>query len=280
MKYAPAKISKILNNNAVEILIKGEPFIVLGTGVGFQRHAGETIALDGSQRIYALLNRVVRNRFWTLAQEIPYDCFELTQQIIDMAETRLHTTFNTSLLLSLADHIYFAAQNRLQGRPGAGFESEELKRLYREEFDVALDALAMVEKHYGIEFERKEATSIAFLLVGAEYHVDGEKITRIQNAIKSITAIIDEELDCAVENDPVRSARLLIHLKFFLQRVVNNEPEEDGGFTGISISTSGETEQKIERIITRIDAYMQREFSYSLSATERLYLLIHLARIL
>lgn len=274
------RISKVLNNNAIEIRNGRETFVVLGTGAGFRRRPGDLIQLGESDKVYALMSGGDRSRFEMLLAEIPFDCFELTQRIVAMAERELKTTLNESLVLSLADHIYFAAMNCKKGNQGAGFDNEEIKRLYEAEYQAALKALEMVNRHYDIRLDRKEAISIAFLIVGAEYRIDRGKIERIQRGIDDIIDIVDRELGTDVERDPVRYSRLVIHLKFFLQGVLNGDRHDDDDFVGVSLGTKGKDSEAVNRILAGIEAYMLGEFDYRLTESERFYLLIHIVRIM
>ena len=208
------KINKILNNNAITIIQNGKDTIIqngkdtiiMYPGIGFKNKVGNFISIKSEYNIYRLQNKSLIHKFEILLNEIPYDCIELTQKIISLAEDQLHKEFNNGLLLSLADHIYFAVINYQKGF-NAGLSSEEIKRFYNEEYNVGLKAIDIINDYYQIHLNKVEASSIAFHIINAEYTHTSEKTRIMLESIDKIVKIIEEKLNMKLEENTLNYSK-------------------------------------------------------------------------
>lgn len=279
MKNKYYRINKILNNNAIEILENGTEIIIIGNGVGFNHKVNDYITMKENYKLYTLQNNLLKIQFKALLNEIPFKCIELTQEIIDMAKTDLNRNFNQGLLVSLSDHINFVSKNYLKGYGSYSLVSEEIKRFYHEEYEVGLKALDLINRYYQINLNKKEASSIAFHLINAEFNNNVSKTTSILKSIDDILNIIEANLGLELPEDSLYYSRLVIHLKFFMQRVIKGE-SDDENFEKLIISAKSDINKKIGITLDSIERYLNEEFDYVLSEAERFYLLVHISRII
>ena len=278
MKNKYYRINKILNNNAIEILENGTEIIIIGNGVGFNHKVNDYITMKENYKLYTLQNNLLKIQFKALLNEIPFKCIELTQEIIDMAKTDLNRNFNQGLLVSLSDHINFVSKNYLKGYGSYSLVSEEIKRFYHEEYEVGLKALDLINRYYQINLNKKEASAIAFHLINAEFNNNVSKTTSILKSIDDILNIIEANLGLELPEDSLYYSRLVIHLKFFMQRVIKGE-SDDENFEKLIIAKS-DINKKIGITLDSIERYLNEEFDYVLSEAERFYLLVHISRII
>lgn len=279
MKNKYYRINKILNNNAIEILENGTEIIIIGNGVGFNHKVNDYITMKENYKLYTLQNNLLKIQFKALLNEIPFKCIELTQEIIDMAKTDLNRNFNQGLLVSLSDHINFVSKNYLKGYGSYSLVSEEIKRFYHEEYEVGLKALDLINRYYQINLNKKEASAIAFHLINAEFNNNVSKTTSILKSIDDILNIIEANLGLELQEDSLYYSRLVIHLKFFMQRVIKGE-SDDENFEKLIISAKSDINKKIGITLDLIERYLNEEFDYVLSEAERFYLLVHISRII
>lgn len=279
MKNKYYRINKILNNNAIEILENGTEIIIIGNGVGFNHKVNDYITMKENYKLYTLQNNLLKIQFKALLNEIPFKCIELTQEIIDMAKTDLTRNFNQGLLVSLSDHINFVSKNYLKGYGSYSLVSEEIKRFYHEEYEVGLKALDLINRYYQINLNKKEASAIAFHLINAEFNNNVSKTTSILKSIDDILNIIEANLGLELPEDSLYYSRLVIHLKFFMQRVIKGE-SDDENFEKLIISAKSDINKKIGITLDSIERYLNEEFDYVLSEAERFYLLVHISRII
>lgn len=279
MKNKYYRINKILNNNAIEILENGTEIIIIGNGVGFNHKVNDYITMKENYKLYTLQNNLLKIQFKALLNEIPFKCIELTQEIIDMAKTDLNRNFNQGLLVSLSDHINFVFKNYLKGYGSYSLVSEEIKRFYHEEYEVGLKALDLINRYYQINLNKKEASAIAFHLINAEFNNNVSKTTSILKSIDDILNIIEANFGLELPEDSLYYSRLVIHLKFFMQRVIKGE-SDDENFEKLIISAKSDINKKIGITLDSIERYLNEEFDYVLSEAERFYLLVHISRII
>ncbi|WP_196004542.1 PRD domain-containing protein [Thomasclavelia ramosa] len=279
MKNKYYRINKILNNNAIEILENGTEIIIIGNGVGFNHKVNDYITMKENYKLYTLQNNLLKIQFKALLNEIPFKCIELTQEIIDMAKTDLNRNFNQGLFVSLSDHINFVSKNYLKGYGSYSLVSEEIKRFYHEEYEVGLKALDLINRYYQINLNKKEASAIAFHLINAEFNNNVSKTTSILKSIDDILNIIEANFGLELPEDSLYYSRLVIHLKFFMQRVIKGE-SDDENFEKLIISAKSDINKKIGITLDSIERYLNEEFDYVLSEAERFYLLVHISRII
>lgn len=132
-------IDKVLNTNVV--LAKndeGEQVIVMGCGVAFGKKAGEMIDDTKIDKIFSQDVPKLTDHFKKLVKDIPEDYINLAEEIIKQAKLKLGKEFNDDLYFSLSDHIYFTIQRYREGMLIQNRLLIETKRLYKEEFKVAM----------------------------------------------------------------------------------------------------------------------------------------------
>ncbi|MGN1389788.1 MAG: CAT RNA binding domain-containing protein, partial [Bulleidia sp.] len=193
------KIHKILNNNAV--LSEDEncnEIIITGNGVGFNVHVGGTVYERKISKIYVPQTKAFVNRFSSLMNEIPIECFEEAEEIKEMAESELHQSLNENLIIALADHITFAISQYQEGSHRTVLMNEELERFYPDEYRVGKKAVQMVEKKFGVKCSRAEAGAFTFHIVNAEMSGRSDDATRIMQSIQDILEIVKKTMNMEI----------------------------------------------------------------------------------
>lgn len=104
------KIAKIMNNNVVSALDEGNrEIIVLGKGIGFQKHNGDLIDEAKVEKIFRL-SEPARSKFEKLVEEIPYEYVSYTDEIVREATETLGMELNKNIYITLTDHLHFAIE--------------------------------------------------------------------------------------------------------------------------------------------------------------------------
>ena len=105
------------------------------------------------------------------------------------------------------------------------------------------------------------------------------KIKKDKIEIDDILNIIEANFGLELPEDSLYYSRLVIHLKFFMQRVIKGE-SDDENFEKLIISAKSDINKKIGITLDSIERYLNEEFDYVLSEAERFYLLVHISRII
>ena len=163
------KIEKILNNNVVvSINDKGQEVIIMGRGLAFQKKIGAEINEGNIEKIFTITNKDITDKFQQLLQEIPSEYMLLSEKIITYAKSELGKKLNESIFISLTDHINSTIDRYKNGIQLKNALLWDIKRLYKDEFCIGVEALKMIKEDLNIELPEDEAAFIALHIVNAE----------------------------------------------------------------------------------------------------------------
>lgn len=274
------KIEKILNNNVVISLDKkGQDIIVMGSGVAFQKKRGDIIDETKIERVFTQQVPELTQKFQQMFHEIPIEYLEITEKIILYAESKLEYDFNDNLYLSLLDHIHFTIQRYHQGLKIENRLLTETKMMYKEEFEVAKEAVKMLNDTFGVELPEDESAFIAFHFVNAgSASTMGETVQKARIVQDALT-IIKNYFKIELKEDSIDYYRLVTHLKFFVQRMSDGTEQPPTDSDGQLLQLVKTNYKESYECVNRIAKYIQLEFGYQVSGEEKLYLTIHIQRI-
>lgn len=273
------KVIKVLNNNVVTSKDEtGQDVIVTGNGIGYGVKAGFQIPAERINRVYEAKSQKFVNRFSTLLNEIPYECFEAAVDIKEQAEVQLRQQLKTNLILALADHISLILDQYKRGEQRTILMSTEMQQFYSLEYKIGIKAKKMVEERFGILCDPAEVSAFTFHIVNAEMTGRSDDAARIMQSIRDILDVIQKSLGIVIPEDSMDYSRMIIHLKFFLKRVLSNDVHDDEQFGPLMINTNEGSFAGIAQCLDEISVYVKRTYDYDITESEKVYLLIHIAR--
>ncbi|MDQ0174481.1 BglG family transcription antiterminator LicT [Bacillus chungangensis] len=272
------KIHKILNNNVIVMIDENNiEQVMMGRGIGFKKNVGEELDIAKVDKIFYLKDHHLHEHFKSLLQEVPFEIIEAAQEIIKNAKKVLNQKLNESLHVSLTDHIYHAIKRQDKGQHISNSLLWEIKRLYKKEYEIAIDALKLLEERLNIKLPKDEAGFIAMHIINAELNEDMNSTVNITKEITSILKIVQYQMGIKFDEDSINFYRFLTHLKFFVQRLLNgtmltNEDQELYNLIKVKYAKAYTCAKKIAE-------YIYKEYYTDLTAEEMLYLVIHLNRL-
>lgn len=272
-------IRKILNNNVAVIRDKfDQEVIVMGKGIAYQKKIGDLIDEQAVEKIYSLSTKESFIKLQDLLTEIPIEYFNVSDQIINYAKLTLGKKLNDSIYISLSDHI-FTAVNRF--RDGVVLKNAllwDIKRFYPEEYEVGNKALQFISKDLDIQFPDDEAGFLALHVVNAEEREESQDIYRVTKIIQEISNIVRFYFQINFDEKSVYFYRFISHLKFFAQRLVSgsmHENESDQDLLDVIKSKY----KSAFLCVGKIEKYIEANYSYNLTNEEKLYLTVHIQRV-
>lgn len=274
------KISKIINNNLVHFYDENNvDCIAMGRGLGFGKKIGDEFGAMMVEKVYCIEDPIRTKQFSTLVKDIPLAHLEVANMIIDYAKSSLNTKLSDNIYISLVDHIDFALERIEQGIPFENKLLYEIKHYYTSEYLVGLEALNIMERELKIKLPEDEAGYIAIHLVEAE--VDCTKPNYVQdvmNIIQSVMNIIKYHFSLELNPDTLAYERLLVHLRYFAGRVINQEQASicDDKFVARMKNNFPEETECTEKI----RKYLKQNYDYDVSDDELIYLSVHIHRVL
>lgn len=276
----PLKIAKVLNNNiAVAVNEHGEDVIVMGSGVVFGKKRGDEIDPAKIERLFTKSVPEMSSKFERLAKEIPPEYIDAADKVIAEARVCLGKELEDDLYLSLADHIYFTIQRCRSGLLIHNRLLLETRMLYPEEFRVGQNAIAFLNRQFGVELPEDEAAFIALHFVNATLGMRMNETIEITRIVQEISSIIRNYFHLEFDVDSLDYYRLITHLKFFAQRMVTaTAMASEGGDLELYEMVKGRYALSFA-CVQRIVRFLEKQYRRAVSFPEQTYLTIHVERI-
>lgn len=273
------KTFKVVNNNI--IIVKdsnGREMIAIGKGLGFKKSKNDVVYPDEVMKTYVYVDRQ-KNLNLTLFEEVSFEIVEVAQHIIDYATSTLKQKYNVNLLVSLSDHIDFSVKQFREGNNTVKLFNEEIKRFYKEEYQVGKYAINYINQTLNVELPKDEATSIAFHLIVASQEKTNIETRELLEGVNRIVDITMKHLGKQIDEDSLAYSRYIIHLKFFLSRIVSsqtsNETSELTNIFGQLITKY----KNVEKCVEEICEFIKEKFNYVCTDEDSIYLMIHIVRL-
>lgn len=273
-------VKRVINNNIVIAEnFKGHEVVAIGKGLGFRKNRYDVIDPHEVMKTYVLVEGSSKGQLLSLFEQVPFEIIECTQRIIDMAQEDLNTTFNVNLVVALADHINFSVNQYKAGFDIPVLVNEEVKRFYKEEYQVGKKALRLINETLHISLKQEESTSIAFHLITAAEKRSNHTALQIMKGVSDIIHITEAELGIHLDEDSMAYSRFIIHLKFFMRNILFEQAKVEQGLLNSILTQIKSGYEEANHCVGKIAAYVQEQYAYSLSEEEKLYLTIHIIRL-
>lgn len=273
-------VEKILNNNVVVSIDPNtkKEVIIMGSGIAFKRKVGQEIEEDKIEKIFVVDDKRMGNKLKKLINQIPDGIFELAHEIISYASKKLNRKLDKQIYISLADHIAFAIKRYKNNVQIKNDLLDEIRRIHREEFSVALWAVTYINKRLKINLPEDEAAFIALHLVNASYQETSKESVVATNIIKGILNIIRYYYSVEFNEEDLNYDRLLTHLKYFAKRVITNNQNNsnDSEFLDIAKRSYPEAYDCAQRV----KSYIEGNYNYIVNEDEIVYLTMHIHRVI
>lgn len=272
-------IEKILNNNAVISLGEEQTeIIVMGRGVAFGKRPGDLIDQSRIEKVFTLKNNDLTNKLKQLIAEIPIEYITVSEEIINYAKLQLGKNLNDNIYISLTDHIHYAVERFKKGMTIKNGLLWEIKNLYKEEFQIGLEALKKIEQAFGVRLPEDEAAFIALHIVNAELNEDIGNIMAMTEIVQEVLKIVQYHYRVDFDQESLNYYRFITHLKFFAQRLVNKEfyhdAEQDDLFQIVKTRYAEAYDCAL-----KIKEFIYKKYQYIITKEEMMYLTIHIERV-
>ena len=274
------KIYKILNNNvAVVFGENGQEKIVMGKGICFKKKAGDEIESDVIDKEFFLSGEEAHNKFQVLVKDIPMEHIALGEEIIQEAKLRLGKKLNDMIYISLIDHVHTSIIRFLDGVTVKNALLWDIRRFYRDEYQIGLWALDRIEERCKVRLPEDEAGFIALHLANAQMDQEQmQNMYEITRIMQEVVNIVKYFFQMEFDEDDVYYYRFITHLKFFAQRLTGHS-SYDGDDSDDLWSLIREKYKDAYRCVEKITQFINQKYEYQLSREEQLYLTIHIERI-
>ena len=275
------RVIKVLNNSLVLALDNaGQESILMGKGIGFHKSIGYEFQESEIEKVFVLKDKEVSRNIIRLAAETDSVFFELAKAVIDYAIEQFDMKLMDHIYLSLTDHLSFAARRVREGIVLQNFYTLEMKKFNPQEFQVGEYAVNLMRERLDLEIPADEAGNIAFHFINAQFnHPYNSQNLLISRTLDAVLDIVKYAFGIAYNEDSTSYSRYVTHVRLFAQRLVsrNQLPDEKNDILYEQIHSIC---QKEFECVEKIQIYVYEQFRQKLSSQEKMYLALHIRRIL
>lgn len=275
------RIVNIINNNVALVKNeKHEELMVTGSGIAFQKRKGDLIIGSKVDKVFRLNTEESKENFLTLLKDVPLDFITVTYDVIDALVVKYKYSVQEYLYVTLTDHIYCSYQAVQKGTyqysrlPDVSYE-------YPVEYAMAEEALAIFKTKLLDSFPDDEVGRIALHFINAKGEDVSSPTSKI-NRTKNILELVKEELKKSqIERTKENSNfydRFMVHLSYFLDYL--DRSRDDNTSLLDMESHIKNSYPKAYEIGTRIYEVIATETGVDLYRSERVYIVLHIQRLL
>ena len=259
------RIIKVFNNNSVAALSNelGD-IIVTGSGVGFQKKIGDLVDENKIEKTYLFKGKDQEKLTKDIENMAPI-YYEITNKIVSKANKELETKFYGEIFLAISDHIAFAIKRIRENINLPNIILNDIKALYKKEYQIGLWALDYIEKKTKVRLEESEAGYIALYLVNFSMSDKTNNVAQVVTLTKEVLSIIKETM----------GARISIHLKYLAERIFH-DVKGNSKDTTANIRKMLKENERLALCIEKIVAMIKQCYNYELSPDEQTFLAIHI----
>ena len=274
------KVLKVLNNSLILALDEsGAECILMGKGLGYHKAIGYPVKKEEIQKIFVLTDNKMLKNFIQLASTIDETYLNMVREIIDFAARKYQIKVKDYLYLSLADHISFVVKRVKEGNIGENFNYPDVLLHHRNEYQVGLFAVNLINKKMHVSLPNSEATGIGLHFVDAEVDVeDQQKNREIADLVSSLEKIAQRIIGGKIDQNTFTYSRFLTHLNYFCERVYENKLFSDEDQEGLYQDLAAKMPKEVE-IINAFDEFIRKKINLRITKQEKIYLIVHLHKV-
>lgn len=270
-------VKNINNNVALCLDSKGQEVVVFGKGVGFLKPPSE-VPLSKIQRTFYDLNR----KFLPLLDDIPLDVIDFTAQQVAQIRGQLPYETNANLIMTLADHLAFAMTRAKKGIYTPMPSIYEMEQNYPVEVGIGRQIVKAMEETFHVKLPKSEVQGVAMHFINASLGSPSSgQLTaeeEYETILERMTQIVEYALQVTIRRDTFNYARFATHVQYLLKRV---QEESSIDSDNLQVYASIRDEYKdVSACVDQIHEYLQRNWSIDLSEEEKLYLIMHINRVI
>lgn len=270
-------VKNINNNVALCLDSKGQEVVVFGKGVGFLKPPSE-VPLSKIQRTFYDLNR----KFLPLLDDIPLDVIDFTAQQVAQIRGQLPYETNANLIMTLADHLAFAMTRAKKGIYTPMPSIYEMEQNYPVEVGIGRQIVSAMEQAFHVKLPKSEVQGVAMHFINASLGSPSSgQLTaeeQYETILERMTQIVEYALQVTIRRDTFNYARFATHVQYLLKRV-----QEDSSIDSDNLQVYASIRDEyrdVSACVDQIHEYLQRNWSIDLSEEEKLYLIMHINRVI
>lgn len=271
-------IQRVVGNNIVMAFDESTDieYVLLGKGLGFAAKNETTLSTDDDriEKRFRLEDREQLMNHPSFFEDIDHKAMEVSDQIIQMIEQRFNKTLHNKIYLALPSHIQFTVYRVRHQMEITNPFLYETQVCFPQEYEVALQALQMICSAFDIKIPEDEAGFLTYHIHSAVSHVPVGQLVKMSTLLGKLQAMIEQEKQITFQQGSMNQVRLMIHLRFSLERIVQGSLVEN-----LLIQPIREQYAEEYILANKMKVVMEKELNVSIPEDEVCFLTMHLYRL-
>ena len=216
-------IVKSINNNVLLVRDNGVEKILFEKGIGFGKKFGDVIVAGTEvSKIFVISDDRNKKNFNEIVSTVDNKLIGIFEEALSEIQDELGEELNESIHIGLIEHLAFSVKRLKNDQEILNPFLNEVETLYSKEFELALKLARKIEEEIDIKIPDGEVAFIAIHIHSARNN--GKLANTIKYAYLSNTIIeyVEDQLGIEIDRQSLDYTRFLIHIRFAIERVINN----------------------------------------------------------
>lgn len=269
-------VQKVLGNNIVQCKKPGEKsdYMVQGKGIGFHRKCGDPIPSEQIEKVYFQKDTEKITQYLDLVERCEPLLVESVEEIIGRMEQRFGNSYDEYIHIALLDHLNFSLYRLRNQIEINNIFLDEYRVIYVDEYAFAAEMVSYINHRLHIELPESEIGLIALHFHSALHKENVSKSALYMQIIADSIAFIEDQLHEKLDRGSLERMRLVIHLKFALQRA-----EQKIELSNPVLDTLKDEYPEVYAIAVSLARMLREKFGLQLQEGELGYLVLHIQNI-
>ena len=267
-------VTKVFNNNIILVNSEDHEKILFAKGIGFGKKPGYVIPKGIKvDKIFTIADSDNIENLNTMIEKVDNDFFVVCEEAIYEISEKINQELNESIHIGLIDHLSFAIKRLKNNEEIENPFLVEIETLYSKESMLADMVAKKVGAYCNVDIPDGE---IAFIALHIHSAINNGKISNtLKNSYLGSTIVehVEDRLNIEIDRKSLDYARFLTHIKFAIQRIMENI-HIDNELTKIIKSSYKESFSVAEEVAKIIED----ELGIKVMEDEVTFLTIHIER--
>ena len=216
-------VTKVFNNNIILVNSEDHEKILFAKGIGFGKKPGYVIPKGIKvDKIFTIADSDNIENLNTMIEKVDNDFFVVCEEAIYEISEKINQELNESIHIGLIDHLSFAIKRLKNNEEIENPFLVEIETLYSKEYMLADMVAKKVGAYCNVDIPDGE---IAFIALHIHSAINNGKISNtLKNSYLGSTIVehVEDRLNIEIDRKSRDYARFLTHIKFAIQRIMEN----------------------------------------------------------
>ncbi|MRN55194.1 PRD domain-containing protein [Paenibacillus sp. LC-T2] len=254
----------------------GKEYVIIGKGIGFAVKESGIIEGDDDriEKLFRLEDREEWSQYQILLEDIDPKVMRITDEIIADIAFQFPDKLNDKIYLALPSHIQFTIYRLRNGMDIVNPFLQETKMTFPKEYEIAYRAAEKINAEFQVQVPEDEVGFLTYHVYSAVSNVPVGQLVKASNIVSELMDVIRDEGNITFEHGSMNHVRLMIHLRFSLERILQKS------FIDNPFVKHIKKEYKVEyKLAQKLGTIMRKSLDVDIPEEELCFMAMHLHRL-